>query len=126
MVLAKVFIVDDSEFMINLLIKNLETIGCEVIDKATDGMDAIEKYKNIADNVDLVTLDISMPKQDGIVTLQELLKINPKAKVIMISALGNKDEVKKAILLGAKHFIVKPFTPSIVKDVIKYVLNKRY
>lgn len=126
MVLAKVFIVDDSDFMINLLAQNLETIGCEVVDKATDGVEAVDKFKIIHSNIDLVTLDISMPKQDGIATLQELLKINSKAKIIMISALGNKDEVKKAILLGAKHFIVKPFTPSIVKDVIKYVLNKRY
>lgn len=124
MVLAKVFIVDDSDFMINVLKQNLESINCEVVQTANDGLSAIDKYQKAYKDIDLITLDISMPEQDGIQTLKRILDINPEAKVIMVSSLSHKDQVKEAILLGAKHFIVKPFTPSIVKDVVKYVLSK--
>jgi len=118
------FIVDDSAFMIKTIQRMLESFGCAVIGSATDGEDAINKVAGIGAQIDVLTLDISMPKKDGLSALPELLKINPRMKVIMVSALGDKDKVKQAIMLGAKHFVVKPFKQEKVFDIIRWVVEK--
>ena len=68
----------------------------------------IEKYKELCPNVDLVTMDITMPKMDGLTALEQIMAFDKNAKVVMISALGKEELVKKALLLGAKNYIVKP------------------
>ena len=64
-----------------------------------------------------------MPKKDGLTALPELIKLNPKLKVVMVSALGDKEKVKQAIVSGAKHFIVKPFKQEKVFDIVRWVLQ---
>lgn len=118
------FIVDDSAFMIKTIQRMLESFGCTVIGSAADGEEAITKIGQMSDQVDIVTLDISMPKKDGLSTLPEILKINSKIKVVMVSALGDKDKVKQAIILGAKHFVVKPFKQEKVFDILRWVVEK--
>lgn len=120
---VNIFIVDDSAFMVKTINKMLVAFGCNVVGSANDGDAAIQNFFGLKNQVDLVTLDISMPKRDGLSALPELLKINPSVKVVMISALGDKEKVKQAIVLGAKHFIVKPFKPEKVYDIIKWVLD---
>jgi Response regulator containing CheY-like receiver, AAA-type ATPase, and DNA-binding domains len=103
----RVLVVDDAIFMRMKLKDILEKNGFEVVAEAQNGIEAIEKYK--AERPDLVTMDITMPEMDGITALKEIKKINPNAKVIMCSAMGQQSMVMEAIQSGAIDFIVKPF-----------------
>ena len=102
----RVLIVDDSMFITKQLSQYLTSEEFDVVGTAADGEDAVETYKELVPNVDLVTMDITMPKMDGVSALEKILAFDPAARVIMISALGKQDLVKKALLLGAKNYIV--------------------
>lgn len=101
-----VLIADDSLFMRTWLKRMIQETNHKVIAEASNGQEAIEQYKNV--NPDITFLDVTMPKVNGITALKEIIKINPKAKVIMCSALGTKQTVIEALQIGAKDFIVKP------------------
>ena len=73
-----------------------------------DGKDGVDKYKELCPNVDLVTMDITMPRMDGITALEQIMAFDKNAKVVMVSALGKEELVKKSLILGAKNYIVKP------------------
>lgn len=120
----KVLIVDDSIFVKKQLTQILQSEQFEVIDDASDGEEAIEKYKEHYPNVDLVTMDITMPKMDGITALEKIIEFDKNAKVIMISALGKQELVKKSLLLGAKNYIVKPLDREKVLSRIEAILKK--
>ena len=102
-----VLIVDDALFIRRTLKMMLEQNGYEVVGEAENGIEAILKYKEL--KPDLVTMDITMPQMDGLTALRAIKKINPSAKVVMITALGLETTVKEAMLAGASGFIVKPF-----------------
>jgi len=104
----KVLIVDDSMFVKKQLGQILISEGFEVVETAGNGFEGVEKYKELYPDVDFVTMDITMPKMDGISALEKIIEFDKDAKVIMISALGKQDLVKKALLIGAKNYIVKP------------------
>lgn len=117
----RVLIVDDAIFMRMKLKDILEKNGYEVIGEAQNGVEAVEKYK--AEKPDLVTMDITMPDMDGVTALKEIKKIDPKAKVIMCSAMGQQSMVMDAIQAGALDFIVKPFdTDRVIKSLNKVSL----
>jgi two-component system chemotaxis response regulator CheY len=86
----------------------LSSEGFEIVATAADGEQGLEKYKELYPNVDLVTMDITMPKMDGVTALEKIMEFDKNAKVVMISALGKQDLVKQSLLLGAKNYIVKP------------------
>ncbi len=117
----KILIVDDAAFMRMMIKDILVKNGYEVIGEAADGAEAIEKYKEL--KPDLVTMDITMPEMDGIMALKEIKKIDPDAKVIMCSAMGQQAMVIDAIQAGAKDFIVKPFQADRVIEAIKKTLG---
>lgn len=117
--MAKILLVDDSTFVRDGCAKLLKENGHEVV-HANNGIQAIAAYKE--STPDLVFMDITMPKMDGITAVGELVKIDPKAKIVMLSAVGQKDMVFQAIKNGAKYFIVKPFNPEkILESVTKYL-----
>jgi two-component system chemotaxis response regulator CheY len=120
----KVLVIDDSVFVIKQLSQILQSEKFEIIATANDGDQGLEKYKEQFPNVDLVTLDITMPKMDGISTLEKIIEFDKNAKVIMISALGKEDLVKKALITGAKNYIVKPLDRDKVLSRIESVLKK--
>ncbi len=120
----RVLIVDDSMFVAKQIGQILTSEGYEVVATATDGLDGVEKYKELCPNVDLVTMDITMPKMDGITALEQIMAYDKNAKVVMISALGKEELVKKALLLGAKNYIVKPLDRKKVLERIASVLSK--
>jgi two-component system chemotaxis response regulator CheY len=119
----KVLIIDDSIFVVKQIKKILEAEEFEVIDVAEDGEVGLEKYKEHYPNIDIVTMDITMPKMDGISSLEKIIEFDKNAKVIIISALGKEDLVKKALLTGAKNYIVKPLDRVKVIERITTVLN---
>ena len=114
-------IVDDAAFMRMMIKEILTKNGYEVVGEASDGFQAIEKYKEV--QPDLVTMDITMPEMDGITALKEIRKIDPNAKIIMCSAMGQQAMVIDAIQAGAKDFIVKPFQPERVLEAINKTLS---
>ncbi|MFC4023140.1 response regulator [Oceanobacillus longus] len=117
----RILIVDDAAFM-RMMIKDILTKnGFEVVGEAQDGAQAIEKYNELTP--DLVTMDITMPEMDGITSLKEIKKINPEAKIIMCSAMGQQAMVIDAIQAGAKDFIVKPFQGDRVIEAIQKALS---
>ncbi|AQX54057.1 response regulator [Priestia flexa] len=112
----RVLIVDDAAFMRMMIKDILVKNGYEVVGEAADGMQAIDLYKE--HQPDLVTMDITMPEMDGITALKEIKQLNPAAKVIMCSAMGQQAMVIDAIQAGAKDFIVKPFQADRVLEAI--------
>jgi two-component system chemotaxis response regulator CheY len=119
--MVKVLIVDDAAFMRMSLKNILMRNGYEVIGEAGNGAVGVAQYKAL--QPDLVTMDVTMPEMSGIEALKEIKAINPKANVIMISAMGQESMVLEAITNGAKTFIVKPFKEEYVVDTIKKVVS---
>ena len=118
--MAKILICDDNAFMRKTLSTILKEGDHEVVGEAGDGREAIELFEKTTP--DLVIMDITMPFMDGLQALKEILFIDPKAKVIMCSALGNQKTVIEAIRFGAKDFIIKPPVPQKVLEIVgKYV-----
>ena len=120
----RVLVVDDSMFIAKQLSQILTSEGFEVVDTATDGEEGVEKYKAISPPVDLVTMDITMPRMDGITALQKILEFDKNACVIMISALGRNDLVKNALIAGAKNYIVKPLDRAKVLERVVTILQR--
>lgn len=118
----RVLIVDDAAFMRMSIRTMLEKNGFEIVGEAADGAEAIEKYKLI--KPDLVTMDITMPGMTGINALKGIMQFDTNAKVVMFSAMGQEAMIREAIMLGAKSFIVKPFTESHVIKALGQILNR--
>ncbi|SPC34523.1 MULTISPECIES: response regulator [Candidatus Nitrosocaldus] len=121
--LIKILVVDDAAFMRLVLKDILKNLGYTNIIEASDGLMAIEQYKKF--KPDLVTMDVNMPKMDGVQALKQIIKINPMAKIIMVTAVEQRYIVQEAIRNGAKDYIVKPFDRAMVGTVIERVLNTR-
>lgn len=117
--MAKILIVDDAEFLRVRISKMLNGEGFEVIE-ADNGARALDKYKEI--HPDLVLMDVTMPEMDGLTALKAIREIDPQARVIMLTALGQESVVLDAIKSGAKDFIVKPFEQDRVMGAIKKIL----
>jgi len=123
--MANILIVDDSKFMRKMLSDILTEDGHQVVGEAENAREATELYKIL--KPDLVTLDIIMPEVEGIdaiAALKNMIHVDPQAKVVMVSAMGQQQVVEECIQAGAKNFIVKPFQPSNVASVVKDVLKE--
>ncbi len=118
----RVLVVDDSAFVVKQLTQFFISAKYEVIGTAENGEEGLLKFKEM--KPDLVTLDITMPKMDGLTALSKIIEYDNAAKVIMVSALGKEDMVKKALLAGAKNYITKPLDRIKVLDRAKNVLSK--
>ena len=118
-----ILIVDDSKFVKKLLSKILVSEGFEVIGTAAHGAEAVDKYKEMQADIDLVTMDITMPGMDGITAMEKIIQFDSSAKVVMVSALGKQDLVKKSFMLGASNYIVKPLNRDRVIERLSFVLN---
>lgn len=118
--MAKIMIVDDAAYMRLLLRDLLFSANHEIVAEATNGNEAVQLYK--LHRPDIVTMDMTMPEKDGISALKEIREFDSTAKVIMCSAMGQKQLVLDAILAGAKDFIVKPFQKDMVLQAISRAL----
>lgn len=115
--MAKILIVDDAMFMRAAVKKTVEEAGHIVVAEAGNGMQAIEQYS--AAGPDLVLMDITMPDMDGIEATKRIIAIDPEAKIVMVSAMGQMEMVVRAINAGAKDFIVKPVDADKLKSCVK-------
>lgn len=113
-------IIDDSAFM-RMMLKDILGKNGHEISEAENGRDGVEKYTNM--KPDLVAMDIVMPEVTGIEAVREIMKNDPEASIIMISALGQEAMVKEALEAGAKDFIVKPFKKEKVVETVNRLLS---
>jgi len=120
---TRVLIVDDVSDMRNLLASSLRNLDIRDIMEAKNAADAIEIYQN--KEIDIVFLDLHMPKIDGFKALQEIRKINPIAFIVIVSGEHSIDNVKKAIKLGANGFIIKPFKLGKLQEMIEKYAAER-
>ena len=118
--MATILIVDDAAFMRMMLKTLLTQNGYEVVE-AVDGAQALEVYQQV--RPDAVLLDITMPVMDGLAALKEILKLDPNAKVAMVTAMGQQSMVMDAIKSGAKDFVVKPFDAERVMAAVKKLVG---
>jgi two-component system, chemotaxis family, chemotaxis protein CheY len=116
-----VLVCDDAIFMRTMISDILTTAGFEVIGEAETGREAVDRYKEL--KPDLVTMDIVMPDMGGIEAVREICKVDPDAKVLMCSAMGQQALVVEAVQAGAKDFVVKPFQPSRVLEAVQRILG---
>ena len=117
--MAAVLIVDDTLFMRASIHQMLEANGHSVAGEASNGVEAIERYAVV--KPDVILMDITMPDMDGIEALRRIKEIDPNAKVIMCTAMGQQAMVARAVELGAQQFIVKPFQPERLMAAIDTV-----
>jgi two-component system chemotaxis response regulator CheY len=118
--MAKILVVDDAAFMRMRAKKMLEQSGHSVVEAAT-GSQAVDMYKE--SKPDAVLLDITMPDMDGMAALKEIRKLDPNAKVAMVTAMGQQSIVMEALKAGAQDFVVKPFEPDRILAAIKKLLG---
>jgi two-component system chemotaxis response regulator CheY len=116
-----ILIADDAKFMRTMLRQIIEDMEWTVVGEACDGREAIAQYCQL--KPDLVLLDITMPNLDGTEALKAILSEDPHAQVVMITALGQKDQVLGAIKAGARDFIIKPFDHDRVSDTLTQILT---
>ncbi|WP_178022954.1 response regulator [uncultured Paenibacillus sp.] len=119
--MARVMVVDDAAFMRMVLKQMLQEDGHEVVAEAKDGLEAVRYYDTWTP--DLVTMDITMPEMDGISAVQAIKGMDPAAKIIMCSAMGQQKMVVQAIQAGALDFVVKPFQKERVTEAVQKVLS---
>ncbi len=116
--MKKVLIVDDSAFMRMSLKTIFERNNFQVVGEAENGKQGVFRYQELSP--DIVTLDVTMPEMDGLEALKAIKKIDMKANVMMITAMGQEAMVKEAIVAGAKGFVVKP----IVEEILLKAVSK--
>ena len=120
--MKRILVADDASFMRQMIRDIIEPEGYEVVGEASDGVEVLEKFKEL--QPDLTMMDIVMPKRSGIDAVKGIVALDPKAQVVMCSALGQEALVMEAIQAGAKDFIVKPFKPDAVVTTLAKVLDK--
>ncbi len=117
----KILIADDSQQIRKSLREILEKNQYDVLGEAGNGLEAINLYKSLSPEPDIVLLDIIMPQLGGIETLRILKSLNSDIRVVMVSALDSLDRVQECMKVGAKHYILKPFDENKVIEIIRKV-----
>lgn len=120
---ARVLIVDDEMFMRQILRDILQRASFEVVGEATNGEEAVQQYRQL--QPDVVLMDIIMPRMDGIEATRQILSLDPQARVVMCTALGQEGILKKALQLGARDFLVKPFRPEKIIEALHKSLSEK-
>lgn len=122
--MKKILICDDALFMRTLIRKALEPLGYDVVGEAENGAQAITMAREL--KPDLMTLDIVMPEMDGITALERIRKEEPGIRVVMVTAVDQREYMQKAMRLGIADFIVKPFDDSRVISAIDRALSRAW
>jgi two-component system, chemotaxis family, chemotaxis protein CheY len=118
----RLLIVDDSSVMRRTIEKNLADYDLDIIGQAANGLEAVDIVK--LERPDVVTLDITMPEMDGIACLEEIMKINPETKVMIITALSDKLTGLIALDKGARAFLYKPVSAADLEKSFDKLLKR--
>ncbi len=118
---VNILLADDLSFMRMIQKEILSEKGYNIVGEASDGIEAVEKYKKL--KPDVVILDITMPNMNGLEAMKKILEFDPDAKIIICSALGQQKLIVEAIKAGVKDFIVKPFKPERMFSAIEKAIK---
>jgi two-component system chemotaxis response regulator CheY len=113
----RILIVDDLLFMRTAIREIAEGAGFLVVGEAENGREGVERY--LTCSPDVVLMDITMPEMDGITALERIMTLDPSARVVMCSAMGQSEYIIRSIQCGAKDFVVKPFKPERLISAVK-------
>ena len=119
--MARILIVDDANLMRKMVKTALIPLGHTIVAEAVNGVEAVEKYDEL--KPDLVTMDITMKEKDGIEAAEEILAKDKNARIIMVTALGQENLLTKAVKIGVRDFVVKPFTPDRLQQAAQKALQ---
>jgi len=114
--MAKILMVDDSKTSRKILRGILEENGHEIIGEAVNGEDGISKFKDL--HPDITTMDITMPVMDGLEALRQIMDYDRNAKIVMVTAAGQKTKMIDAVKYGAIEFLAKPFEAAQIIEII--------
>lgn len=117
----KVLVADDSKVSRDIIVTHLKKMGFDEVDIATDGTEVISMIKQLKGGAfyDVITLDVVMPKLDGIATIKEIKRLSPNTKIIMCSAANDTKTVYAAKDFGVHGYLLKPFTGEKLTEVLK-------
>ena len=119
--MATVLVIDDAAFMRLMLKDILVEAGHRVIGEGENGNEAVELYAKL--KPDLVTLDVVMPNKTGLAAAEEILARDPRARIIMVSSVGQEEIARQALKMGVKAYLLKPFQPNEVKARVTEILS---
>jgi len=120
--MAKTLLVADDAAIIRAKIKEAAcSAGWTIVAEARNGKETVDRYAEHRPAA--VTVDLVMPEYDGIYALREILALDPNAKVVVVSALGQKSVLKDALGLGAADFVVKPFNKQMLIDTLEQIAS---
>ena len=119
--MAEVLIADDSKYLRLMIRKILKKHGHTIVAEAETGLGAIEQYRQKLP--DVVTMDVVMPRMNGLLAIKEIMQMDPKARIIVVTALGHEHLVRQALNIGAKDFIIKPFKVDQLVRAVEGVLS---
>ena len=118
---VRYLVVDDSIFARKNLAQMIESFGGQLAGEAGDGLTAITEYNRTLP--DIVLMDITMPRMEGIEAVDRIMRQHPEARIVMVSSVGYQDNILAALQRGARHFVQKPVKPEVLYEVIRYVLG---
>ena len=116
----KLLIVDDSSIICQAIESHLSDYAVDIVGSAENGKRALEMFNEF--RPEIVTLDITMPELDGLSVLESIMEVDPDVKIMIVTALSDKDTALKAIELGAKSYVTKPFTPDKLKEAFEKLI----
>lgn len=119
----KLMIVDDSNIIRNRIERTFSSSTYELVATAQDGVDALEKFRQF--HPDIVTMDLTMPNMDGLECIQNMMQIDPKVSILVVSALSDKATGLLALRYGARGFICKPFTEEDLITALDKLVRQR-
>jgi two-component system chemotaxis response regulator CheY len=121
--MARTLLITDDAIIIRTMIRDTaEDAGWEVVGEAANGQEAIDQYESL--RPDGVTLDLVMPEYDGIHALKGIMAFNPNAKIIVVSALNQKETVREAFAAGASDFVEKPFDKDNLVQTLGVIVSE--
>ncbi len=118
---GRILVVDDAAFIRKMIRELLTPLGYEIVGEAENGEKAVELYKQL--KPDLVTMDITMKGLGGLEAAKRIKQIDPNAKIIMVTAMGQEDYVREAVKIGVKDFVVKPFSKERFLEAVEKALK---
>src|ERR1700740_3164247 len=118
---VRYLIVDDSVFARKNLARMVQSFGGHLADEAGDGLTAITEYDRT--HPDIVLMDITMPQMEGIEAAERIVQSHPDARIVVVSSVGSRENIRAALQREARHFVQKPVKPEVLYEVIKYVLR---
>ena len=119
--MLSIMIVDDSNLIRRKLAREIDQNVFEVVAEAENGQVALEQFKQ--KRPDVVTMDLTMPNLDGIECIEELVRIDPNVKILVVSALNDKATGMEALEKGAMGFLNKPFSEEEITSALEVLIE---